>query len=381
MANVNTYMQAKEQNDAMRTAYIASSQFFKIRQTNSTVVNSQQQNYQLPLTSLGLVTSIDLEFDIVVANSGAVPATLNYGAPYTFLNQISFVDQGSLIRSQLSGLSLFRLLNLTTLHDFPWGGEGVQNNGQIVQSLDYPNLPASVPAASGTTPGTAEFTFRIQLPVSISRMNTTGAVLMQTSQNSTAANVKFTLAQLCGAPLSPFSGPSAASVTIQSGSVRMRQNYWQPFNNASVPPLDVQTINYLWEAAQDTTNLVAGTQKEIPLQIQYPTDIVGLTYYNGNSFEYGSDMSTMEEWIGNTIINNSNPIDRYYDYRLARGFDDLAGCYTFDYRMKPLSNQMLGTYTIKFQPNTAVAGSAWVSTFYRQSRPINPVQPQILQAN
>lgn len=377
MADVSAYITAQRQNAQMRAAYIAASQFFRVNQTNSTNITQTQQNYQMPLQSQGLLTSVDLEFSLTIANSGATAALLNYGAPYSFISQISFVDQGSQKRSQISGLSLFRLLNQTINRNFPWGGEGVQNNGQYVTDFSYPVLPLSVPAASGATPGTATYTFRISLPVSVSRMDTTGAVLLQTSQNATAANVLFTLQQLSGAATSPFTG---GTLSIQSGTVKMRQNYWQPFGNAVAPPLDIQTINYLWESSPDFTNLVSGTVKEIPLQIQYPTDLVGFTYYNGSSFEYGSDMASVEEWIGNTTINNATPTQRYLDYRLTNGFDDLPGNYMFDYRLKPLSNQMLGTYTIRFQPNSAIAGQAWFSTWYRQSRPINPVQPQLLQA-
>lgn len=371
-----TALQAQQQNAQMRAAYIASSQFLRINQTNSTSLSSNASNYQMPLQSLGLLTSVDLEFNMTITNTGTTDATLQPGAPYTFLQQISFVDQGSLTRSQISGLALFTLLNATTNRQFPWGGEGVQNNGMIIGDFNYPVLPTTVPAG-----GTVNLQFRIKMPVARSDLDTTGAVLLQTSQNSTAANIKFTLAPLMGSPDSPYGvGASTLKLSMTAGTVSMRQNYWQPFGNAVVPPLDIATVNYLWETSNDTTNLVNGMVKEIPLQIQYPTDLIGLTYYNGSAYTFGSDISTMEEWIGNTRITNSSTTQRNMDYRLSNGFDPLPGQYLFDYRTRPLTNQQLGTFTIRFQPSVATLGSAYVRTVYRQSRPVGGVTPALLQA-
>lgn len=377
MSAAQQAQQIRQQNKLMRANFIASSKYLRINQTNATNLVAGTNDYQIPLQSLGFLTSVDLEFNFTISNTGTAAATLQPLAPFSFLSQISFVDQGSLTRSQISGPALLEILNALTTQGFPWSASAVLNNGPVTSSLNYPLLPATIPAGASAT-----YTFRIHLPVSRSKMDLTGGVLLQTSQNSTAANVKFSLAPLTGTPSSPFGmGGSNIVLAMTSGTVSMRQNYWQPFNNVDVPPLDVQTVNYMWETSPDTTNLVTGMVKEIPLQIQYSTDMVGLSFYNGGSFTFGTDIATMEEWLGNTRLTNSTPTQRYLDYRLARGFDENMGRYLFDYRMQPLLNQMLGTFTIRFQPEApTVQGSAFVRSWYRQKRPVGTVSAALLQA-
>lgn len=348
------------QNAQNRANLIANSKYTRRRNANTITITADQQTYTIPLRSLNLLTSVDLDITLNVT-CGSTAAKPQVGSPYSAIKRVGFVDQASVQRSSLTGRGLYDLLAML--------GAGAPYNSVYTFAEGGADIPAiakpAVPALAANATGTVSF--RLHVPVSKSATDLTGAVLLQTGQNATPATIELTLESvLGGAATSLYDN----TVTLNSGTIVVRQNSWQPLAAVSYPALDLSTINYMWETSQDSSNLVVSQEKEIPLQIQYPTDLVGIRYFNGSAFSQGGDMAKVEDWLGNILLNDSTPDERYTDYRLAHHYDCAPGLYWGDFRSAPLLNANLGLYLMRMTPSTVNAG-AWVTQLYRQTRSIS----------
>lgn len=367
MSNSQTAVQsaltAQQTNLAQRAAFIANSLHVRKTLNNSVTITQGNPNYSIPLVSVGLLTGVDLIFTINVTNPSATTAvTPQVDAPYNLIQSIGFIDQGSLQRSQMSGAALWEYLSFESGLPFDSAVSLSEGGGFIVPLAD-PSVPANIAAGANAT-----ITFWLHLPVSKSKTNLSGAVLLQTGQNSTPAVVNINLAAVTGGVgNSAFSGP----VTITGGTIQVVQNYWLPLvSNIVYPAGDLSTVNYLWETNGDSTNLIAGLQKEIPLQVQYETLLVRIKYFNGSAYTFGTDMAKIENWLGTTLIDDDSPTMRFRRYRRTHGYDASPGSYWADYRANPIQNANLGLMLFKMTPSV-VNANAQVNQFYQQMRPIS----------
>lgn len=340
------------QNMLLRSAFTANSLFVK-KTLPSVPLVAGVSNYAIPLNNQGALVGLDLECSFLLTN-GATANVANPGSPYSLLSNINFVDQSNVTRHNLSGLAMWDYLN------FNRGGAGgvpayngalsLAEGGGNVGNIAYPvcgNMAAN---------GTQTVKFLLHVPIAKSKYNTTGMVLLQTGNQNQPAVLNVTLTPYTGGA---GNGPFTEPFTFTSGTITVHQLYWQPQGGAVAPPLDTQVQWALTETAQDNTNLIAGAIKEVQFQTQYKTSAVGIRYYNGSAFTFGTDMtSVIEKTLGGTFyLDDDDPNLRFMRYRNARGFDCSPGLYWFDYRNNPLQYQAVGIYQADFVPATVNAGA------------------------
>ena len=369
--------QVAQANIDARNNLIANSIYTRKRQANVTNIDPNSNpslTYSIPLQSIGLITSVDLDITLNFT-AGATAATPNVGAPYNSIQNVGFVDQSSIQRSSLSGRMLYDLMSMLTggINGVsPWNAAiALSQGGGEIPTISFPAIPNIAANGNGTVK------FRLHLPIARSSYDLTGGVILQTGQNNTPAVVNLNLATVFGGTAETLYDNA---VTLTSGTISVRQNYWTMMNpGIALPALDLASINYMWETAADSSNLVAGQQKEVQLQIQYTTDLVEVRYFNGTTYEQGGDISYFEDWLGNFLVNDSSPNQRYQDYRLNHGYDAAPGLYWGDFRNNPIKNANLGLYLWKITPSS-VNANAKINTFYRQIRPVQAMggaQPSV----
>lgn len=337
-------------NLQQRSAFIAGSKM--IRKTLSTVtIAAGQSSYAIPLNNQGALIAIDLEVELnISAVAAAVPQA---GAPYSFFSNINFVDQGNITRHSLSARALYDYMSFRSTKGSPYNAavslaEGGATNGNI----SYPSVPSL--AAGGT--GTVKFLMHI--PIAKSWTNTAGMVLLQTGNNNQPAVLNLTLTnKLAGTGDSPYS----TAISITGGTITPHQCYYQPLMSGGLqaPQIDTTAQWALTESLNDTTNIQAAAQKQVLFQTQFLTSAVGIRYFNGTDFTFGTDMtSVLLQANGGTFnLDDDDPQLRFLRYRNARGFDCAPGLYWFDFQNSPLLDAQVGVYSATFDIATAGSGS------------------------
>jgi len=342
---------AVQANMQLRHKFINGSLFVKktLQQVNIVAGTS---SYSIPLSNQGALVGVDLEFSINITN-GATASTPNPGCPYNILSNVSFVDQSNITRHYLSGQGLFDYLNFRR----PVGA-GVFGTSYtpLEGGGNYAGIAYPV-AGNMAANATQTLKFLLHIPISKSKYNTTGMVLLQTGNQNQPAVINFTLSNLIGGQgNSPFNEP----FTITGGSVIPHQLYWQPINNVEAPPIDTKVQWVLFETGQDTTNLSPGMEKQILFQMQFKTYGVGIRYFNGSTFSLGgADMtSVIEKNMGGTFfIDDTDPLLRYLYYRNKHSAEGAPGMYWFDYSERPLQYEAIGIYEADLTPLTVNAGA------------------------
>jgi hypothetical protein len=349
---------AWQQNLMLRQSFIKSSIFVK-KTLPVVIVSPGVTQYAIPLNNQGALVGIDLEVTLHLTN-GATANAPNVGSPYNFFSNINFVDQSNVTRHNLSGQGLFDYLN------FRKSNPSVPYNAAAAFSEGGANYPA-IPFPSTPSPAAnAAFvvSFLIHIPISKSKTDLMGMVLLQTGNQNQPAVLNLTLNSFiaAGGPLSPY----ADAMVLNSGTITTHQLYWQPQGGAVAPPIDTGCQWVLFETGQDNTNLSVGMLKQVLFQTQFQTKSIGIRYFNGNGFSTGNDLtSVIEKTLGGTFfVDDDDPQLRFLRYRNMRGFDCAPGLYWFDYRMQGgIQYQAVGIYEADLVPSAVNAG-AFITQLY-----------------
>jgi hypothetical protein len=352
---------AWQQNLQMRAAFIKSSIFVKKTLPAVSLVSGTSQ-YTIPLNNQGGLVGIDLEVTINITNGATATNTANPGAPYNFITNFNFVDQSNVTRHNLSMQGMFDYLNFRQGNGgAPYNAsvalaEGGASYGNIVQPLS-PNM--TVAATNYTVQ------FLMHIPISKSKTDTMGMVMLQTGNQNQPAVLNLTLSSLtAGAGNGPY--PHAWTYQAAAGTIVPHQLYWQPQAGAVPPPIDTGCQWVLFETGPDSTNLTVGLLKQVLFQTQFQTKAIGIRYYNGAAYTFGTDMtSVIEKTLGGTFwVDDDNPTLRFLRFRNMRGFECSPGLYWFDYRQQGgIQYQAVGIYEADFTPSVVNAG-AYMTQLY-----------------
>lgn len=342
-------MSAMQTNLQQRAAFLANSK--RVRKTLPTVnVVSGQSNYAIPLNNQGVLYGLDIEVTLDIT-AGAAAAAPNVGAPYNFFDNLNFVDQQGITRHNLSGRFLYDWLSFRSTRAAPFNASvSLAEGGGNVTGPAYPAAPSL--AASGT--GTVKFL--LHMPIAKGWMNPVGGVVLQTGNQNQPAVLNL---QLTNKLAGQADGPYNASISITGGSFVVHQCYWQPLAGAAVPMLDTSLQWALTQSQNDTTNIATGMQKQVNFQTQFLTSAVGIRFFNGTGFTYGTDISSvlLQSNGGTFNLDDDEPLLRYLRYRNGRGFDCAPGLYWFDFSDAPLLDAAVGVYSATFNITTAGSGS------------------------
>ena len=342
-----------------RAAFFAASVFTSNLLPNTTSINPGGVT-SISIPAQGVLTSIDLIVTLNVTNSGANAASPQYGAPYSAITNIKMKDQQQLERLDISGLGLYKYLSFNNppgvgLFDASFSpAEG----GALVPSYPSPSIPDVAAGANGV------ITFPIHIPISMNNNSTEGAI--QVSNNVTAAlpKVELTIPAVVGGNATfPYNN----AVTVTGGTVQVIYNSWVQTQNIPAgyfPTADFANAIRLVDSISDSTNIIPGGTKQIDLQLQFVTDLVGITYYNGSSYEQGGDLNSIIFYNGIMTVDNKPPSFHFQRYRRMHGVDGFPGTYFFDFRANPLTNQTVGLYKVLLNFATVNAG-AQTTQFYR----------------
>jgi hypothetical protein len=355
-ARPNSAQSPMAHNNAIRANFIKNS-YTMYKTLSSVPIVAGTAAYAIPLNNQGALVALDVEF-VINITAGAAALTPNPGAPYNFVSNYNFVDQSNVQRHNVSGQGLWDYLSRKTDNGYPFGASEAFASGGGSYPVNTLDFSVPTPAAAGT--GVVRFWQRV--PISRSMVDTRGMVLLQTGNQNQPAVLNITLtSQIAGQGNSPYNN----AFTITGGSIIVHQIYYQPKTGVLAPPLDTKMQWALSETGQDNTNLIAGALKQVQFQTQYLTYAVGIRYYNGNGYTYGTDMtSVIEKGTGGTLyINDDSPNLRFRRYRANHGTECAPGLYWFNYDTNPLQYKEVGVYEADFVPATVNAG-AYITQLY-----------------
>lgn len=336
------------QNLANREGIFASALNMSLALSPATGVTGGSTVRQL-LENVGILQALDVIVSMTVTNnaaSGGAALVPSAGFPYNLVNKIVFTDYNRTDRISLTGDELwarncFRGGRIVYAANSFSQGAPNDNNG-----FPFPSS-ATQGAIAAASSATLDLLFRV--PVSMSRMTTMGALLMQ--GNGAQAYLSTTLANnhSTGGYNYPFTG----NYSITNGSVQVVQKYLQPQNAAApLPAMDLSTVYELAGNQPTSDNIAVGAPKYIDIPNARTVHGVYLTFANG-AYNYGTDLTSLKiRASGNTYLN-TDPLDVWLiQQRDMLGSDFLPGRYFADYSRTPITTNYVGQFQIELIPSS-----------------------------
>lgn len=336
------------QNIANREGIFASALNMSLALSPQTNVNGGSTVRQL-LENVGILQALDVVVSMTVTNnaaSGGAALVPSAAFPYNLVNKIVFTDYNRVDRVNVSGAELwmrncFRGGKIAYAGNSYAQGAPNDNNGYA-----YPTN-ATTGAIAAASSATIELLFRV--PVSMSRMTTMGALLMQ--GNGAQAYCSTTLAN--NSSTGGYDHPFTGNYSITAGSVQVVQRYLQPQNAAApLPAMDLSTVYELAGNQPTSDNIAVGAPKYIDIPNARTVHGVYLTFANG-AYNYGSDLTSLKiRASGNTYLN-TDPLPVWLiQQRDLLGGDFIPGRYFADYSRTPITTNYVGQFQMELIPSS-----------------------------
>lgn len=297
---------------------------------------------RVKLDPIGLITSIlaKVTLNITISTS---PASLSPIAPYNFVTGIRLTDTTGIDRVSCPGHLLWAL-NCLRKKTIEYGDTGVM--------FSSPSLPTSI--------GTHTITFFLDIPVSYRDDDLKGALRADVSGDIYIAFDWATTLVDNGNSESVYNGSSTSSVTLNSGSVELRQRYLQ--SSLTLPDV-TQLIHYIEGNLRITDGLVANTER----LISYPTSraIVGagLVFLNNGAMNE-SDLGTLR------FVTGPSEVFRYDNETAYAVQRDMLYGSTLPQNVLilrhdlPVETRLTRQNQIGFTPASAVAGNTFLGVAF-----------------
>ncbi len=336
------------QNIANRQGLFASALSMSLALSPATNVNGGSTVRQL-LENVGILQALDVLVSMTVTNnaaSGGSALVPSAAFPYNLVDKLVFTDYNRTDRLNLTGTELwmrncFRGLKVTYgANQFAQGAPN--DNGGFA----YPTN-ATIGAIAAGDSATIEMMF--SLPISMSKLTTMGALLMQGNGAQAYCNVTLAGNHATGGYDHPFTG----DYSITDGSVQVVQRYLQPQDaSAPLPAMDLSTVYELAGNQPTSDNIAVGAPKFINIPNARTVHGVYLTFANG-AYNYGSDLSSLKiRASGNTYLN-TDPLNVWLmNQRAILGADFLPGRYFADYSRTPITTNYVGQFQMELIPSS-----------------------------
>lgn len=336
------------QNLANREGLFASALDMTLALSPQTGINGGQTVRQL-LENVGILQSLDVLVSMTVTNnaaSGGTALTPSAGFPYNLIDKITFTDYNRVDRVSVTGTELwmrncFRGGKIVyAAQDFVVGSP---NNNSVF------SMPTSYSSGSIAAASSATVSLYFRIPVSMSRLTTMGALLMQGNGAQAYCSVTLAANSTTGGYNYPFTG----DYSISNGTVQITQQYLQPQDaNAPLPAMDLSTVYELSGNQPTSDNIAVGQPKYINIPNARTVHGIYVTFANG-AYNYGSDLTSLKiRASGNTYLNSS-PVDVWLmKQRDMLGSDFIPGRYFADFARTPITTNYVGQFQIELVPSS-----------------------------
>jgi len=301
------------------------------------------------LENVGILQSLDVVVSMTVTNNAATGGAAlipSPGFPYNLIDKIVFADYNRVERVSVTGTELWA-------RNCFRGAKIVYAAQNLLESSPNNNIAFAFPssyttgAIAAATSATLSLYFRI--PISMSRLTTMGALLMQ--GNGAQAFCNITLAQ--NSATGGYNFPFTGNYSITAASVQVTQQYLQPQNAAApLPAMDLSTIYELAGNQQTSDNIAVGAPKYINIPNARTVHGVFITFANG-AYNYGSDLTSLKiRASGNTYLN-TDPLNVWLmKQRDMLGSDFIPGRYFADYSRTPITTNYVGQFQLELIPSS-----------------------------
>lgn len=317
---------------------------------------------QLPIPRVGIMMGVML--DVTVTPNITAAATASPLGPYTLINKVTLADWYGNTRHNTAAYTLNALNAIRAFRPY----------NRIASSLnnDTNTFLYEFPTAVGST---APIRFTLWVPIAYDRYDSKGALIMQTATGNATLTLTLANALVGNDPtLFPYTAGTASAGNV---TVTPYYDYIMPpsLAPADLPQLDLATVYAVQDQPQDSTNIVVGTNKFINYPPQRNVYSAFLTYNNGNTLNFGSDVTLFETLInGVTPLKQWSPRAKLIEQRNMIGADFPPGLYYFDSRHRPIDTNLYGNFQLIMNPS-AVSAGAYINTSFEMTYPLGAPLP------
>lgn len=328
------------------------------------------QTFQIPLTNVGIVKRLLVEFSAVVTGATGKTYTLGPFGLAAFWSNITLTDLSNQQRINTTGIHL-HIVNSAKAR-FVYGAAITKSatDNPFNYGANFTNIQTA--AASITTSASTTIYGFLEVPISYSDYDLRGAifanVLNATFNLQLTLNPNLFVASGVDPTFSLYSSADSSLPTLGTVKINVYQNYLDQLpisqNGQYILPYGDLGVSYLWNWTQFGGSLVQGSDNPF-FYANFRNFMSTLIIYDnaGTLTANATDINYFALRTANyTNIMKVDPLVPTLWTRLRQKQDAPLGTFYFDHRKRPIATQQYGNQAMVVNP-AVVTGSTSVLYF------------------